>query len=105
MTSLQETAPLVISEVMASGTPVIAPNISGIPYMVSDGNSGFLIDPKSPEDIANHISVLLDDYSLREKFRERSKRIAESRWKSDVIVNKQLNEYIKLRDANSSSKM
>jgi len=102
MTSLQETAPLVISEAMASGTPVIAPDISGIPYMVSDGNSGFLIDPASPEDIADHISVLLNDCSLREKFKENSKQIAESRWKSEIIVKKQLDEYIKLRDMNST---
>jgi len=93
LTSLQETAPMVISEAMATGTPVIASQISGIPYMVSTGNSGFLIDPQSPRDVANRVAILLDDKSLRKKYGEESRRIAASRWKSEVIVNNQLNEY------------
>ena len=48
MTSFQETAPLVISEAMATGTPVIASRISGIPAMVSENTSGFLINPQDP---------------------------------------------------------
>jgi len=93
MTSLQETAPRVISEAMATGTPVIASNIAGIPYMVSSENSGFLINPRSPEEIANHTLMLLEDSSLRKKFKEKSRQIARSRWKSDVIVSKQLDLY------------
>lgn len=93
VTSLQETAPMVISEAMAGGTPVIASRISGIPFMVSDENSGYLADPRSPEEIAQKTAMLLTDDALRKKFGLESRRIAESRWKSEVIVNKQLREY------------
>jgi glycosyltransferase involved in cell wall biosynthesis len=96
LTSLQETAPMIISEAMAGGTPVVASRVSGIPYMVSEGNSGYLINPDSPEGVARHLALLLTDDALRKKFGAESRRIAESRWKCEVIVNKQLQEYGKI---------
>jgi glycosyltransferase involved in cell wall biosynthesis len=92
-TAYQETAPMIISEAMASGTPVIASNISGIPFMVAQGKSGILINPDDLTGIADQIRMLLDDNPLRKKFGEESRRIAVSRWKSEVIVNKQLDQY------------
>ena len=94
MTSYQETAPLVISEAMASGTPVIASRVSGIPYMVSEGNSGLLINPGDPTQIAETIRTVLDDRSLRKRFGEEARQIAASRWKSEVITNKLLDVYM-----------
>ena len=96
LTSLQETAPMIISEAMAVGTPVIASRVSGIPYMVSEGNSGFLINPHTPEEIAHQTALLLTDDAVRKKFGGESRRIAESRWKSEVIVNNQIQLYGKL---------
>ena len=74
-------------------TPVIASRIAGIPAMVSENKSGFLINPHDPRDIADKIVMLLDDRPLRKKLGEESRRIASSRWKSDVIANKLINEY------------
>ena len=93
LTSFQETAPMIISEAMATGTPVIASRIAGIPAMVSENNSGFLINPHDPTEIADKIVTLLDDRPLRKKMGEESRRIAASRWKSDVIATKLINEY------------
>jgi glycosyltransferase involved in cell wall biosynthesis len=93
VTSLQETAPMIISEAMANSIPVVASRISGIPYMVSEGNSGYTIDPSSPQEIADRLSILLTDRSTRKKMGEKSRQIALDRWKSDVIVNRQLDQY------------
>jgi len=95
MTSYQETAPLVITEAMATGTPVIASRISGIPFLVSEGNSGFLINPQDPREIADKITLLLDDGALRKKFQNESRNIAISRWKSEIITNKILDVYVR----------
>ena len=95
ITSFHETAPLIISEAMAGGTPVIASRVSGIPYMVSEGKSGLLIDPRDPKEIADKIRIMLDDRSLRKKFGEESRHIAATRWKSEVISNKLLDLYLK----------
>jgi glycosyltransferase involved in cell wall biosynthesis len=94
MTSRQETAPLVISEAMATATPVIASRISGIPYMVSEGNSGLLVNPDDPGDIAGSIRTVLDDASLRKRWGKESGAIAASRWKSDVITGRLLDLYL-----------
>ena len=94
MASRQETAPMVISEAMATGTPVVAPRISGIPYMVAPGESGFLVDPGSPDDIATSTALLLDDSTLRRRMGAASKRIAASRWRNDIIIGKQLDVYL-----------
>jgi glycosyltransferase involved in cell wall biosynthesis len=98
LTSFQETAPLIISEAMATATPVIASRISGIPFMVSENNSGFLINPQDPAEIAEKIRILLDDKPMREKFGKESRKIALYRWKSEVITDKLLNTYVQARD-------
>ncbi len=96
MTTLQETAPMVISEAMATGTPVIAPRISGIPFMVSEGETGLLTDPGRPEETAQHLVRLLDDPGLRRDMGRASKRVAESRWRNDLIVGKLLDLYLEI---------
>lgn len=53
LTSLQETAPLSIEEAMAAGMPVVSSNICGMPYMIQDGITGALVDPKDIESIAS----------------------------------------------------
>jgi glycosyltransferase involved in cell wall biosynthesis len=93
LTSFQETAPMIISEAMAAGIPVVASRIAGIPHMVSSGESGFLIDPQSSEEIAEYLAILLGDDLLRRRMQEESRRIANSRWRNDLIVSKQLDEY------------
>jgi len=94
ITPRQETAPLIISEAMATGTPVIASRVSGIPYMVSEGNSGLLINPLDHGEISDKIRMVLDDDSLRKRFGTESRRIAVSRWKSEIITNKLLDLYL-----------
>jgi glycosyltransferase involved in cell wall biosynthesis len=64
--SLSEGFPNTLLEAMASGLPIIATNITGIHEIVKDGENGFLVEPKNPEDIADRITKLLDDAPLRE---------------------------------------
>ena len=52
-------------EAMASGIPVIASRIGGLPYTVTDGVTGLLFEPGDPADLARKITRLLDDPELR----------------------------------------
>lgn len=61
-----EGLPTVIQEAFACGTPVYAPPVSGIPDVVVDGETGFLMHDRYPERIATHIVEILDRDDLPE---------------------------------------
>jgi len=63
--SSTESFGLVALEAMASGVPVIASNIGGIPEVVEDGVSGFLAPVGDVDRMAEHALRLLRDEELR----------------------------------------
>ena len=52
---------------MASGLPVVASGISGIPELVEDGQSGLLVKPRDPQAIADALERLYDDPQLGQR--------------------------------------
>jgi glycosyltransferase involved in cell wall biosynthesis len=68
MASFAEGVPVVLMEAMAAGVPVVATRIAGVPELVEDGISGFLVPPGNCEALAERISALLDDPALRQRF-------------------------------------
>jgi glycosyltransferase involved in cell wall biosynthesis len=65
--SFREGTPRVITEAMASGLPVVATDIAGIPEQVEDGESGFLIPTGDSEALADRLNRLLVDSGLRDE--------------------------------------
>jgi glycosyltransferase involved in cell wall biosynthesis len=59
--SLSEGLPNVILEAFAASKPVVASNVGGVPELVEDGISGYLIPPGRPELLAKAISKMLSD--------------------------------------------
>ena len=57
--------PLALIDAMAAGKPVVASAISGIPELVTDGESGLLVDPANPRMLAEAIERMLADSVLR----------------------------------------
>ena len=51
-------------EAMACGTPVIGANVGGIKYSVADGETGALVNPHNPLELAEKIAELMDDKTL-----------------------------------------
>ena len=51
--------PVVLMEAMLMGVPVISTNISGIPELIQDEQSGFLAQPRDPDSLASTINKAL----------------------------------------------
>jgi glycosyltransferase involved in cell wall biosynthesis len=62
----REGIPVVLMEAMASGVPVVASGISGIPELVENEVSGLLVPPRDPEALANALKRLYTDPVLRD---------------------------------------
>jgi len=62
--------PTVIMEAMAAGLPVVSTSIGGIPEMVIQNETGFLVPPDDVAALAGAIERLLDDISLARRFGE-----------------------------------
>lgn len=59
--SLTEGISLTILEAMAVGLPVVTTRVGGNPEIVVDGGTGRLVDPGSPEQLAQSMRELLND--------------------------------------------
>jgi glycosyltransferase involved in cell wall biosynthesis len=63
--SLNEAVGIVLIEAQAEGVPVVATNVGGIPEIIKDQETGILVDPASPEELARAINSLLGDDNKR----------------------------------------
>lgn len=89
--SQYEGVPMSLIEAMASGLPIIASNVGGIPDMIADGINGILIQPNE-ENLYDAITKLINDKKLRKTIGEAA--IAESkRFSSSVMCEKYISIY------------
>ena len=65
LTSAWENLPHTLLEALATGTPVIATAVGGIPEVVRDGENGLLVPPRDIAAIASAIDRLVHDDALR----------------------------------------
>jgi colanic acid/amylovoran biosynthesis glycosyltransferase len=73
----REGIPVVLMEAMASGVPVVASGISGIPELVEDGRTGLLVPPRDPSALAVALRRLHDDPALRESLAHAGRTLVE----------------------------
>jgi len=86
--SYQENAPMAIAEAMAAGVPVVTSNRCGMPYMIDEGKTGFLVDPDDIEALADRMRILLTDVELRSKIGEAARHLAKERFHPDSVAQK-----------------
>ncbi|MCG8430489.1 MAG: glycosyltransferase family 4 protein [Candidatus Omnitrophica bacterium] len=86
MPSLQEGLGLALMEAMAAGCAVVASNVGGIRTLVTDGETGLLAEPGSPESIARSLLRLLGDAGLRERLGARAQEYIRAHFSQEKMV-------------------
>jgi glycosyltransferase involved in cell wall biosynthesis len=75
-----EMCPLVISEAMSHGLPVVASKIGGIPELVDAGRTGLLFEPGQAADLADQIDTLWNDTQLSRQMGTQGRAKAEAQY-------------------------
>ena len=87
MPSYREGLPLTLFEAMASGLPIVATPVNGIPYEMKDKENGFLVNYGDNEAFKEAIIKLLDNKNLRKQISKNNLKKAQNyRW--DIIAKK-----------------
>ncbi len=89
--SYSEGIPLSLMEAMAFRVPVVSTRICGIPELIEDGESGFLVKPGDPEGLSERIKQLLSDEALRQKFTETGYKKVYEDFNLKTVMDKLLN--------------
>lgn len=70
--------PTVLLEAMALGTPCVSTDVTGIPEVLRDGQTGLMVPQHDPEALAQALDKLLCDAELRVRLATNARRMMES---------------------------
>jgi glycosyltransferase involved in cell wall biosynthesis len=101
--SLEEGLSFVALEAMASGTPVVASAVGGLPEIVRDGETGLLTGPRDMEGMVEALASLLGDQDLRASLVAGGRELAQ-KLSLDVHIRELLNEYARLLERTPSGR-
>lgn len=76
--SREESQGIVFAEAMATGLPVVATKIGGIPYVVEDGKSGLLCPYGDVDSMTEMVAKLMKDEKLWKEYSDAAREIAKN---------------------------
>ena len=84
--STYEGMPLVVLEAMSAACPVVATRVSGIPEVVADGDSGWLVDAEDVEQLTQALAAMVSDPELSRARGSRGRAILEERYRPSHVA-------------------
>jgi glycosyltransferase involved in cell wall biosynthesis len=91
--SYGEGMPMTILEAMSHAVPVVSTPVGGIPELVVDGETGYLVKPGDIEGLRKRILELISDEEKRKQFGNRGRQIIEKNHNLEINIQKIENIY------------
>jgi glycosyltransferase involved in cell wall biosynthesis len=76
--TIQEGFGLVFAEAMAAGLPVVACRAAAVPEIVADGETGVLVTPRRPDELASAMEMVLTHDARRKELADHGRRRVEA---------------------------
>jgi len=90
---------VVILEALALGKLVVATSVGGIPEIIRDGETGFLVPPENPEKLSEKLGFVLSNEKLASDIGSRASKAMKGTYDWDAIAGKYLAVYTAVCDS------
>lgn len=95
----KEGLPNVLLEAMSMKTPVVSSRMAGVPEIVIDGETGFMVEPGKSDQLAEAIGRLWSDQDAYQRMSEQGRRLMESKFDKEVQFKEFLDYFLKISAA------
>ena len=103
--------PVSVLEARAMGLPVVATDVGGLPYLIKNGEDGFLVANEDVTAMVEKIKILLNDPVLTQKISQKGRMISEcsseisvfTKWKD--LIEKILERSVENKKSNQLQKI
>ena len=86
LSSVLETAPMVIMEAMAAGKAVVSTDVGGVRYLVEHESTGIIVPPNDGEALAEALLRILSDENESKAMGQRARKLAKKSFHAEVIA-------------------
>ena len=80
-----------LCEALGSGLPIVTTNVGGVPEMVEDGSSGFVVPEKDYISASEKLNLLVSDSNLLKKIGENARARAKNLFDWPILFNQYKN--------------
>lgn len=91
-----EGMPMAILQALAAGLPIISTRFGSIPDIIEDNVNGFLVEPHSPEQVAEKILLLLRKEDIKKRMEDANRKHAINSFDVKIVLNKLEKLYLSL---------
>lgn len=101
--SFMEATSITGLESMSTGLPLVGTRVGGIPTLIDEGKTGLLVEPGNPTALAESITQLIEDKSLRKSMGDAARQRAIQKFSWDHIAAATTLVYAEVSGSESSS--
>ncbi|MFX0203840.1 MAG: glycosyltransferase [Candidatus Hodarchaeota archaeon] len=92
--SVTEASPMAVWEAMAMEKAVVSTNVGDVRRFIRDGKSGFIVPPADASQLAQKVSILIDDCDLRKRIGKFARATVVKELDIEVCVDKHRDFYV-----------